>query len=165
MKVAFWVGFLCVQMIGWAATNSLDLVIAKLSDEDALTFTCGLFQPICMPSNAVPTEVAKQALKNDDWFAATNSTAVDVRQFHLRISPEFHAGDYKGFDSNALRQLQALYTGTNFTAVLFRTPLGERIAILQFMPLQNPRDRPGLWWSRVYDPNKFLNSRRQPNGK
>lgn len=144
MRVAFWSALLALEMIGCAAPNSMDRVIDKLSNENALMFKGGLFSWIPMPSDAPPTKVAEQALKNDDRFAATNCTAVRVRQVRISRGEEAHSEWYPGFDPN-------------YSAVLFQTALGERIVILQFVRVESPHDRPGFWWSRVYDPKQLFN--------
>jgi len=138
-------------MIAYAAPDSLDRVIAQLSNEDALMLKSGLFETIQMPSNAPIAEVAQQVLQKRDRLAATNSTV--VRVCHVRIShgEEAHPEWYRGFNPD-------------YTAVLFRTPVGERIAILQFMPVTEIRDQPGYWWNRVYDPRQVFNPQGGANG-
>jgi hypothetical protein len=152
MKVAIWIAFLAVQMVGYAAPDSLDRLIVQWSNEDASMFKSGLFAVIQMPSNAPIVEVAQQALQKNDQLAATNPTV--VRVCHVRIShgEEAHPDWYPGFDPN-------------YTAVLLRTPLGERIVILQFLPVEDIRDQPGYWWNRVYNPRQVFNPQGGANGR
>jgi hypothetical protein len=104
-------------------------------------FPSGLYEPIFLPSNSIPEEVAKAALKRDDWFASTNCSVVATRVVTIFCDSERFAGG-----------------NTNFVAVLLRTSLGDRVVLLQFIADNiNRKPRFDHWWSRVYDPRRLLN--------
>lgn len=96
-----------------------------------------------------------QTLKNEAQWASTNSEVVEVRQVGISNGEEPRPEDYARLDPKMADKIRAFYPKTNYTAVLFRTLRGERIVIMEFLPSQDRRDRPGWWWSRVYDRKKF----------
>jgi hypothetical protein len=141
-------------MLVTAATNSIDRVVAKFSNDPV--WNNGPFLPIFMPSNTPPIQVANQTLKNDDPLAARNFAVIEVRQIGICRAYEPTPEEYARLDPKMAGDLRAYYARTNYTVVAFWTSLGERIVMMQFLPLEDPRDRPGFWWSRAYDPTRLF---------
>lgn len=112
-----------------------------LGNNEYRVFPSGLYEPILLPSNAVPAELAIVALRRDDWFASTNCSVVTNRVVTISCGSERLGG-----------------IETNFVAVLLRTSLGDRVVLLRFIKDNSNRmERLDHWWSRVYDPKKLLN--------
>lgn len=130
------------DLIDQVATRLAQLQAEALERDEYRVFPSGLYVPIFLPSNAVPAEVAKVALRRDDWFASTNCSVVITRAVTISCG------------SNALSGID-----TNFVAVLLRTSLGDRVVLLRFKDTSNWKERMDHWWSRVYDPKKLLNHR------
>lgn len=106
-------------------------------------FPSGLYEPIFLPSNSIPSEVAKVALRRDDSSASTNCSVLATRVVTISCGSE----QLTGID-------------TNFVAVMLRTSLGDRVVLLRFIADNSNRtERLDHWWSRVYDPRRLLNHR------
>lgn len=103
---------------------------------------------VFLPSNAPPSEVARESIKEDDWFAyaPTNVSVVAVRR--VRIC-----------GTRQLESVAGLVYDPIYTAVLLNTSFGQRVVILQFFKLPTTT---GAWMHWTFDPKKLLNQARQP---
>ena len=131
------------DLIDQVAQRLAQLQAEALEQNEYRVFPSGVYEPIFLPSNAVPAEVAKAALRQEDWFASTNCSVVTTRVVTIFCGSK----RLEGIDAN-------------FVAVLLRTSLGDRVVLLRF--IQDNSNRQGRldhWWSRVYDPSRLLNHR------
>ena len=140
------------------ANDVVDRVAQALAKDQADAAAKGYYRmfpyplniDVFLPSNAPPAEVAKEALKQDDWFAyaSTNFTVLTIRK--VRIC------GYQELEKVA---------DPFYTAVLVNTALGQRVVLLQFHDAGDSFPMRGFWMHKTYDPDRLLNKPHSANSR
>jgi hypothetical protein len=116
----FWMALTAMLLVGCAPRDPIAKLVANLSrsqTEGGMIFPSGPYHRISSSPTAPMTEVVAQAFKYSfrDRSAATNFTILTIRQVRICGYAELaRLGD------------------VDYTAVLVRTALGQRILLLQF---------------------------------
>ncbi len=129
--------------------------VEALAQDRYEEFPYGFAQGVILPSNAPPQQVVAEAIEQDGW--TTNGiTVVATRMVHIRAP----RGLDRLLDPADLPALLDRRARTAFTAVLLKTPVGERVVIMEFSPPASGSSAPfnvGGWFHKTYDPERVLN--------
>jgi hypothetical protein len=153
------------------ADTAIDKVVQALERKEAEALAKGQYEEfpyrscsgINLPSNAPPQEVVAEAIRQDGW--TTNGiTVVTTRTVHIRPPHGLDAIMHPA-DLPALLDRRA---HTALTAVLLKTPVGERVVLMEFLPPAGSTKRgfnSGFWVQETYDPERMLNEQGGANGR
>jgi len=145
------------------ADTAIDKVVHALERKEAQALAEDRYEEfpyrscsgINLPSNAPPQQVVAEAIRQDGW--TTNGiTVVTTRMVHIRPP---HGLD-RLLDPADLPALLDRRAHTALTAVLLKTPAGERVVLMEFLPPAGSTKRgfiPGFWVQETYDPERMLN--------